>query len=105
MSEIQIELAPADANQRILSGKVPGQEQRELLGLDKIDVSEDTVVVRIPVKVVTSSFCLGMFGHSVLKLGLDGFLRKYHFEASPTVIETIRENAEYVAFGKTALDV
>ena len=109
MAEVQtdvvnINLTP-EKEVRILSGKVPGMAARKRFDLDQLDRSPSRVQVVIPVPVVTSSFILGMFSQSVERLGVEGFFDKYHFEASPGVLENIEVNARFSATEGTALSM
>lgn len=71
-------------NGPVYTGRDRGARLRAELDLDRVDTSDETVDVRIPegTYTVTSSFFLGLFGPSVVKLGSkDRFFQKYHFLA------------------------
>lgn len=107
MDEKRQDVAIVDLKQpegvRLLAGKMAGLQARQRFGIDDLDRADRAVVVKIPVPVVTSSFILGMFSQSVRELGVDGFFRKYQFEANSSVLENIRVNARYSATESSAL--
>lgn len=90
--------------QRILSGKEVGIKIRNEHELDKLDDESGFIQVKIDVPVLTSSFILGMFSRSVMKLGVDKFFEKYHFEGRDDIIKNIEVNARYSATEGTALN-
>ncbi len=73
----------------VLSGRNRGQTARSQFKVDKLDESADThIKVSIPgtVKIITSSFFLGLFGPSILKLGSKtAFKDKYQIDASDAI--------------------
>lgn len=87
----------------VLSGKIIGLNARASYKLDELDTAPGKVTVKIPARLVTSSFVLGMFSQSVTKLGLDGFFEKYQFDANPSVLEAIDLNARFSSLEGTAL--
>ncbi len=82
-----------DPDGGMLRGEEAGRSARAGLNLDAVDQGPGKAVVRIASPVVTSSFLRGMLEPSVRRLGFDGFIEKYAFEASPVVRESIRLNA------------
>lgn len=67
----------------VYTGRSRGERLREQLKLDKIDFENFEIEVVIPedTYTVTSSFFLGLFGPSVVRLGSkDAFYRKFHFK-------------------------
>jgi hypothetical protein len=81
----------------ILSGAAQGQEERARLGLDDIDRTDQSVIVKITSPVVTSSFIRGFVGPSVRTLGFDEFVKKYQFQSTSSVSQNILANAQYAA--------
>jgi hypothetical protein len=65
-------------------GRSRGEAIRSRLKIDEMDDGEDRVTVSIPgaTLTVSSSFFLGMFGPSIIKLGnKDAFYRHYEIQA------------------------
>lgn len=91
-----------DRGQKVISGKDRGIDARKSFGLDKLDQSNDHVVIVVPddVKVITPSFVLGMFSPSVSKCGsIEKFFTKYEFTTpsgapSTLVLEQIQQGAK-----------
>lgn len=77
----------------VYTGRNRGERLREKLNLDAFDGSEDIIVkVIIPKETysISSSFFLGLFGPSIMKLGSrESFLKKYIFETSEFLISVI----------------
>ncbi|OHC74827.1 MAG: hypothetical protein A3G18_10305 [Rhodospirillales bacterium RIFCSPLOWO2_12_FULL_58_28] len=88
---------------KILSGKTTGVRARLKYDLDKLELTPDHITIKFKVPTVTSSFVLGMLGESVKKLGLEGFKKKYGFDAQNRVLETIADNIDFAAADGTAL--
>ncbi|MBN9561912.1 MAG: hypothetical protein J0H14_14475 [Alphaproteobacteria bacterium] len=87
---------------RTLIGADLGRQTRESLRLDEIDQSAIHALVRIGTPVVTVSFVRGLIEPSVRALGYDEFLRKYEFEATPSVKTIVQSAARLAAAEKTA---
>lgn len=87
-----------DSGQKVVSGKERGIDARAVFDLDKIDRSDEHVVVVVPndVKVITPSFVLGMFSPSVSKCGsIENFFKKFEFKTpSNLVLEQIQQGAK-----------
>jgi hypothetical protein len=69
----------------VYTGRDRGERLRAQLDLEAFDNSEIVVHVRIPEKTysISSSFFLGLFGPSIVKLNSrELFLKKYQFETS-----------------------
>jgi hypothetical protein len=77
---------------KVLSGRPKGQEVRQKLCLDQVDVSPELINVLVPEEILTinSSFFLGLFGDSVRKLGENGFLDHYRFSVPERIWPDIR---------------
>lgn len=79
----------------VYTGRDRGERLREQLGLDAFDSSEVVVRVVVPEATysISSSFFLGLFGPSIVKLGSrDSFLQKYRFETSAFLISLIEKH-------------
>lgn len=84
----------------VLAGRERGAAVRKEENLDAIDASADDVEVFIPDRLyaVNTSFFLGMFERSIVRLGADRFRARYHFvgrDAEATRDEGIRIAALY----------
>lgn len=69
----------------VYTGRNRGERLRETLQLDALDQADDKILVLIPSAIysISSSFFLGMFGPSVVRLGSkEAFYQKYDFRAS-----------------------
>lgn len=69
-------------------GRDKGQHVRARLDLDSVDLQRGEVRVRIPPSTysVNSSFFLGMFGESIVRLGSsEKFFQHYRIEAPPSI--------------------
>ena len=75
----------------VLSGRTKGEKIREELHLKENDEKPDLVEVVVPSEIVSmnSSFFLGLFGPSVLKLGEERFKKKYQFKAHDVILEDV----------------
>jgi hypothetical protein len=71
---------------RVLSGRNRGQLARQKFSLEEFDQDPDIQVdVKVPdsIRIITSSFFLGLFGPSILRLGSkDAFKQKFHIQAT-----------------------
>lgn len=67
---------------KVFAGRERGKLARQRAGLDQIDQTDTTVLVRVPEDIysVNSSFFLGMFGPSIRRLGGEEFRRRFSFE-------------------------
>ncbi|MDR7221679.1 hypothetical protein [Aminobacter aminovorans] len=77
---------------RNLSGKERGVAARAELGLDNLDKGGGPVEVIVPeyVDAISPSYFQGLFSQSLVTLhGKREFLAKYHFKASPQVMQWI----------------
>lgn len=84
-------------NTFVLSGKQKGINTRQKYNLDVLDKASDPVEIIIPngLEIITPSFGMGMFSASVISSGtVDKFFKKYHFKASPQIIEQIMDVAK-----------
>lgn len=65
----------------ILAGRERGAAVRAEENLDAVDAASDEVEIFIPERLyaVNTSFFLGMFERSIVKLGPEAFRRRYHF--------------------------
>ncbi|WP_299756744.1 hypothetical protein [uncultured Pontibacter sp.] len=63
------------------TGRSEGEHTRKKIGLDKLDINPNHVIVRIPgdTTSINPSFFLGLFYESIKKLELDRFKKKYEF--------------------------
>lgn len=77
----------------VLVGTELGRQERERLGLDRIDDTDEQAVVQIETPAVLSDFIRGLVGPSVHRLGFEGFAAKYHIDAAPGVRESILQTA------------
>ena len=66
----------------VLSGRPKGEWVRSEECLGNIDEGSENIIVIIPedLKLVTTSFLLGLLGDSIRKLGKENFLNKFNFE-------------------------
>lgn len=72
----------------IYSGRKRGEAAREDVGIDRLDEQNVVVNVRIPdsAYTVTSSFFLGMFGPSILRMGSkNAFKQKFQIKADSAI--------------------
>lgn len=75
-----------------LSGKERGIAARAEFKLDALDDVAGTIEIVVPeyVDTISPSYFQGLFSISILKLkGRENFLNKYHFQASPQVMEWV----------------
>jgi len=86
-----------DGRVRNLTGHERGLAARDMFKLSKLDDGSEVVEVHVPddVDAITVSFFQGMFAESVKKAG-QNFLEKYHFHASPSVMEQVMRGVERV---------
>lgn len=79
------------ADEIVLSGRPKGVELRKKLDLDKAEAQSDSIRFIIPPQIVSlnSSFFLGLFAESVIRLGEDRFRSKYSFECRPILKKDI----------------
>lgn len=84
MNEILIDLGKyVSPDVKNLSGRPKGEKVRTQLDLDNLDESPDSIIViESPdrLRVIASSFFLGMLGQSVRNLGEEKFLKHYTFK-------------------------
>ncbi|MBJ9731111.1 MULTISPECIES: hypothetical protein [Burkholderia] len=69
----------------VFTGRPRGEQLRRELHVDDMDRADAVVEVNIPESTysISSSFILGLFGRSVVRLGSrEAFYDKYHFNAS-----------------------
>lgn len=81
----------------VYAGRPRGELARKKLKIDALDGDASTVDVVIPQDTysLNSSFFLGFFGPSVVKLGTrDAFLSKYHFIAPPYIMEEVEKGVQ-----------
>ena len=74
----------------VYAGRERAERLREVLAMDRIDASNESVSVVIPDQTysVTSSFFLGLFAPSIIKAGSKvAFLNKFRFNAPDYVME------------------
>lgn len=81
----------------VLSGRPKGEDTRAKENLDEVDKKREDVIVSIPtdLKIITSSFLLGLLGDSIRLYGREDFLDKYKFEGKD--IQNKLENCINVA--------
>ena len=68
----------------VFTGRPRGEQLRQQLHVDDMDGADSVVQVNIPESTysISSSFILGLFGKSVVRLGSrQAFYEKYHFNA------------------------
>jgi hypothetical protein len=82
-----------DPEHTVLVGADLGRSERERLGLDQIDETDEPAVVKIDTSAILSDFIHALIGPSVRKLGFDRFMAKYQFDAAPGVRQNILETA------------
>ena len=76
----------------VYTGRDRGERLRIQLNIDALDRTDTIVNVLIPIETysMSSSFFLGLFGPSIVKLGSkDLFLQKYRFETSEFLLGVI----------------
>lgn len=81
----------------VYTGRPRGEKLRKELALENLDLQAEYINVSIPdsTYTITSSFFLGMFGPSVVKLGSsDAFFNKYHFSAKPAFMNLFKDYVE-----------
>jgi len=77
---------------RNLSGKERGEAARKSLSLDSIDRSDGIVEIVVPdyIDTISPSYFQGLFSESIRVLnGEEGFLKKYHFQASQQIMQWV----------------
>lgn len=78
----------------VYTGRDRGEQLREKLGLDQIDLRHESVAVIIPSTTysISSSFFLGLFGPSVVSYGsAEKFYEAYKFEATDFISGIVHE--------------
>ncbi|MDF3414764.1 hypothetical protein HKX54_09895 [Sulfitobacter sp. M57] len=105
MTEILFSELTNDGKVRNLVGHERGEDAREKWMLDHLDGDDETVDVVIPGELLTlsSSFFQGMFAQSVKKLGKEGFLAHYRFQASSIVMQQVAEGIRDSLMKRSAL--
>jgi len=96
MDKLDLTSLRENGEMTVLSGKVRGEQARRLYDIDRLDEVEGTVEVVLPDNLIsiTPSFVQGMFSKSVRKFeSVDAFTRKYLFDASPTILNQVRQGA------------
>ena len=90
-----------------LAGKPRGESARKHFQLDRLDRTDEAVIVRAPdyLTNVSSSYFLGLFSPSIERLGVDGFLSKYRFEAQPHILRAIQHGIERSTMSRSPLKV
>jgi hypothetical protein len=75
----------------VISGRPKGEELRQKLSLDRLDVEPGVVTFVVPEEIVSlnSSFFLGLFTPSIQRLGVQAFDQKYRFECNQEVREDV----------------
>jgi hypothetical protein len=86
----------ADDAEPFLNGEQRGKVERGNLDLDRIDGTDEHVVLKFDPAVVTSSFIEGLVGPSVDTLGYSGFKQKYRIEGTRPVIENVLATAQFL---------
>lgn len=81
---------------RVFAGRERGKEVRRVADLNALDNTSSPVNVYVPLDTlsVNGSFFLGLFGHSIRRLGESGFREHYTFSGKNierTVSECIEE--------------
>ena len=96
MQNLDLNDARTSPESRVLSGRDRGVECRKKFNLDRLDASNERVVVTIPRDIysMNTSFFLGLFGNSVRRFGKDGFVSKYEFVCDEVHREGIAEGIE-----------
>lgn len=94
METKRIDLTKYRGNKSTLfTGRPQGLSVRVEIKLDKIDVTDDILVIfEIPEDTTSfnPSFYLGLLYNSYKKLGVESFLKKYSFEIKSTCPETVK---------------
>lgn len=83
----------------VLVGADLGRQERERLGFDRLDETDEPTVVKIDTSAILSDFIHALIGPSVRKLGFLRFAAKYQFDAAPAVRQNILETARLDALG------
>lgn len=105
MTEILFSELTDGGKVRNLVGHERGEKAREKWTLDQLDTDSEAIDVKIPRELLTlsSSFFQGMFAQSVKKLGQEGFLRHYQFQASPIVMQQVMDGIRDSLMKRSAL--
>ncbi|KYG90888.1 hypothetical protein A0U40_17620 [[Bacillus] sp. KCTC 13219] len=91
---------------RVFSGREFGKSIRTKYNLDDLDNTEGQITIKIPDDTISmnSSFFLGLFDRSIIKLGEDGFREKYKFICSPIIDKSIEDGINRAQKNSNALD-
>ena len=105
MKIIDLNEARSSQEAKVFSGRQRGKHWRREFDLDRLDIENKNVVVKIPADVfsVNMSFFLGLFGESVRTLGIQGFWVKYTFECDPVLMPSIRQGVDRALKESSAL--
>lgn len=97
MATVNLETLTDEGRVRNLTGHERGLAARKHYNLAEFDKSGETVEVHIPdtLDAMTVSFFQGMFADSVRNTGAQ-FLDRYHFHASPVIMEQVLRGIERV---------
>ena len=103
MAEVKLELLTGSGRVRNLAGHERGLAAREQFNLASYDQSGEIVEVIVPdtLDAITISFFQGMFAASVKDIG-DKFLERYHFHASPVIMEQVLRGISRVRTDRTS---
>ncbi len=103
MNTIDLDLVANRGAVRNLAGKPRGEDARRQFKLDELDVLPGEVRVSVPdyVYAISSSFFLGLFSQSVVRLGsAEAFLNHYRFSADESVMQQIRHGLDRCLIGR-----
>ena len=82
---------------RNLAGKPRGEDARKAFNLDAVDASGEPVIVQVPdyIYAISSSFFLGLFSKSILKLGsAEAFLDRFRFSADEGIMRQVSHSLD-----------
>lgn len=92
---------------RVFSGRDRGEFARKKLNLDEEDKIDEVVTVIFPEDTISlnSSFFLGLFGKSVRFLSEQKFEKKYHFRASASILNSVKDGIQRAMKTSDPLDL
>ena len=98
MREEVIDLSTVRASgSRVYSGQPRGKAARQHFRVDQLDRDSDVVAtVLIPPDTysIGPSFLLGLFEPSIVRLGKEGFYKKYKFPWDEILLDSLHETVE-----------
>jgi hypothetical protein len=83
---------------RVFSGQPRGKDARRHFQLDKLEQEADVIAVTIPQETysISTSFLLGLFEPTIMKLGKEKFFEKYSFPWPRLLLDSVDETVDRV---------